>query len=48
LPEAIKVPRKWLSPYQNELIQNLNKDKFIDSQKLIPNLNDKERYVLHY
>jgi len=40
-PEAITVPKQWLSDYQRG-------GKFTECMKLIPNLRKKERYVIHY
>ena len=42
-PEKIKVDPSWLSTYQKSF-DNENPEVY----KLIPNLKDKERYVLHY
>ena len=46
-PETTQVPEEWYSPYQRSLARelNLSKDK---TEKLIPTLNDKTNYVLHY
>jgi len=45
--ESLEVPREWVSPYTEELIQRKG-DKYLSMKKLIPNLHDKKKYVLHY
>jgi hypothetical protein len=45
-PERLVVPKSWMSEYQQGLL-----DAGVAStevEKLVPNLRDKERYVLHY
>ena len=44
-PDKIKVKKEWLSDYQKEL---LGKDNILNVEKLVPNLMDKEKYVVHY
>ena len=46
-PETTQVPEEWYSSYQRSLARelNLSNDK---TEKLIPTLNDKPNYVLHY
>ena len=44
-PEKLKVKKEWLSEYQVGLIEN---NSALNVEKLVPNLFDKERYVLHY
>jgi hypothetical protein len=46
-PEAMSVPESWISDYQRALVNELG-GKFTDCVKLVPNLHNKERYVLHY
>src|SRR5207247_10691430 len=45
--ESLEVPREWVSPYTKELIQRKG-GKHLSVKKLIPNLYDKKKYVLHY
>ena len=45
--ESLEVPREWVSPYTEELIQRKG-GKHLSVKKLIPNLYDKKKYVLHY
>ena len=42
-PEKLKVPYEWMSPYQKSLAT-----PDVTAEKLIPNLRNKEKYVLHY
>ena len=44
-PEKLSVKEEWLSPYQTELLENKS---MINISKLVPNLMDKKRYVVHY
>lgn len=44
-PEKLKVKMEWLSEYQQELVEN---NSVLNVEKLVPNLYDKEKYVLHY
>ncbi|KAK3731226.1 hypothetical protein QZH41_004694 [Actinostola sp. cb2023] len=46
-PERQKVPQDWLSPYCHQLIEDLELN-FTPTEKLVPNLNDKTHYILHY
>ncbi|KAK3720534.1 hypothetical protein QZH41_001987 [Actinostola sp. cb2023] len=46
-PERQKVPQDWLSPYCHQLIEELELN-FTPTEKLVPNLNDKTHYILHY
>lgn len=46
-PETMKVPESWLSDYQRTLLEKLG-TKYNECNKLVPNLCDKERYVVHY
>ena len=44
-PEKLSVKEEWLSPYQTELLENKS---MINISKLVPNLMDKKKYVVHY
>ena len=46
-PETMVVPKAWISDYQRTLVYELG-GKFTECEKLVPNLHNKERYVLHY
>ena len=46
-PEKLKVKAEWMSPYQMDLIRQLNVAG-TEVEKLVPNLRPKARYVLHY
>ena len=46
-PEKMKVTKSMMSPYQHRLIDELGITSF-ETEKLVPNLMDKSRYVLHY
>ena len=46
-PEKLKVPHDWLSPYCQQLMEDLQMN-FTPTDKLVPNLNDKHHYILHY
>ncbi|CAG2200908.1 unnamed protein product [Mytilus edulis] len=46
-PEKIKVTNDMLSPYAEKLLDDLNL-KGTSTEKLIPNLHPKEKYVVHY
>src|SRR6185437_7179304 len=43
----MKVKKEWLSPKQQELIQRSGQ-RYVPTEKLIPNLFDKDEYVIHY
>ena len=43
-PEKISVKKEWLSEYQTELLENKS---IINISKLVPNLMDKKKYVVH-
>ena len=45
--ERMKVKKEWLSPKQQELIQHSGQ-RYVPTEKLIPNLFDKDKYVVHY
>ena len=44
-PEKLAVKKEWLSDYQNELLDN---NSTLNVEKLVPNLMDKKKYVVHY
>ena len=44
-PEKLAVKEEWLSEYQTELLENKSTINII---KLVPNLMDKNKYVVHY
>ena len=44
-PERLKVKKEWLSGYQTNLLED---DNILNTEKLVPNLMDKTKYVLHY
>ena len=44
-PERFKVKKEWLSGYQANLLED---DNILNTEKLVPNLMDKTKYVLHY
>lgn len=46
-PETMIVTKDMVSPYTTEL-HGICKQKMVDSQKLVPNLHDKDNYVIHY
>ena len=41
----IKSKKEWLSGYQANLLED---DNILNTEKLVPNLMDKTKYVLHY
>ena len=43
----MKVKKEWLSEKQQELIKNSGQ-RYTPTEKLIPNLFDKDEYVVHY
>ena len=45
LQKKIAEKKEWLSEYQTELLEN---NSMINMQKLVPNLMDKNYYVVHY
>src|SRR5436190_13528169 len=45
--ERMKVKKEWLSPKQQVLIQHSGQ-RYMPTEKLIPNLFDKNEYVVHY
>ncbi len=46
-PEKVKVTEDMLSPYAKKLLEDLDL-KGTSTEKLIPNLNSKKKYVVHY
>ena len=46
-PEKLTITKDQMSPYQNRLIDELSITSF-ETEKLVPNLMNKSRYVLHY
>ncbi|XP_071152225.1 uncharacterized protein [Mytilus edulis] len=46
-PEKLKVTNDMLSPYAEKLLDDLNL-KGTSTEKLIPNLHPKQKYVVHY
>ena len=46
-PERMTVDSSKMSPYQQQLLQDLGLSSS-SCEKLVPNLFDKERYVIHY
>ena len=46
-PEKVKVTEDMLSPYANKLLEDLDL-KGTSTEKLIPILNSKKKYVVHY
>ena len=47
VPEKMKVTNSMMSPYQQKLIDELSITSF-ETEKLVPNLMNKSRYVLHH
>src|ERR1043165_8828069 len=45
--ESLEVPREWVGEYTEDLIKK-NGGKYLNVKKLVPNLNDKKKYVIHY
>ena len=44
-PEKLLVEKEWLSDYHTELLDNKS---MLNVTKLVPNLMDKKKYVVHY
>ena len=44
-PERLKVKNEWLFGYQTNLLED---DNILNTEKLVPNLMVKTKYVLHY
>ncbi|XP_046841791.1 uncharacterized protein LOC124435903 [Xenia sp. Carnegie-2017] len=47
-PEHLKVDNAWMSDYQKNLFKQMYGGASHEVEKLVPNLRDKSRYVLHY
>ena len=47
-PEKMKISNKMLSPYLKQLLKKYNIKHNNQTEKLIPNLGDKTKYVVHY
>ncbi|RGB28714.1 hypothetical protein C1646_818951 [Rhizophagus diaphanus] len=51
LPPAVKnvaVGKDWLSPYNKELVNNLDGGCFFKTEKLVPHFGSRKDYVIHY
>ncbi|GES97928.1 hypothetical protein GLOIN_2v1475812 [Rhizophagus clarus] len=51
LPPAVKnvaVGKDWLSPYNKELVNNLDGGRFSKTEKLVPHLGPRKDYIIHY
>src|SRR5436305_5088293 len=46
--ENVTVEKNWLSPYNTELVNNLNGGRFSKTEKLVPHLGPRKDYVIHY
>ena len=46
-PERMRAKKEWLSKKQQELIKRSGQ-RYTPTDKLIPNLYDKDEYVIHY
>ena len=46
-PEKLTVSQEMMSPYQTDLVHQLNSSG-LEAEKLVPNLMNKTRYVVHY
>lgn len=47
-PETKEVSTEELSPFTRELAKELSLAKQASNKKLVPNLNNKQKYVVHY
>ena len=45
-PERVTIPKEWMSEYEHNLLGAGVAPTEVE--KLVPNLRDKERYVVHY
>ena len=46
--ENVAVGKDWLSPYNEELVNNLDGGRFSKSEKLVSHLGSRKDYVIHY
>ena len=46
--ENIAVGKDWLSPYNAELVEDIDDGRFAKTEKLIPHLGKRNYYVIHY
>ncbi|XP_054723117.1 uncharacterized protein LOC129233064, partial [Uloborus diversus] len=46
-PESLKISEDMLSPTAKKIMETTHMVKFHESQKLVPNLRNKERYVIY-
>ncbi|GBB99512.1 hypothetical protein RclHR1_35430001, partial [Rhizophagus clarus] len=46
--ENVAVGKDWLSPYNEELVNNLDGGRFSKTEKLVPHLSLRKDYVIHY
>jgi hypothetical protein len=46
--ENVAVEKNWLSPYNTELVNNLDGGRFSKTEKLVPHLGPRKDYVIHY
>jgi hypothetical protein len=46
-PERLSPPEEWLSPYARSVL-SLTNSKYTPCEKLVPNLNNKTKYWIHY
>ncbi|GBC01664.1 hypothetical protein RclHR1_42870001, partial [Rhizophagus clarus] len=44
----VAVEKDWLSPYNEELVNNLDGGHFSKTEKLVPHLSLRKDYVIHY
>ena len=44
-PEKLSIKQEWLSPYQADFLENKS---MISCSKLVPNVMDKKKYVVHH
>src|SRR5437764_4677669 len=46
--ENVAVEKDWLSPYNEELVNNLDGGRFSKTEKLVPHLGPRKDYIIHY
>ena len=46
--ENVAVGKNWLSPYNDELVNNLDGGRFSTTEKLVSHLSLRKDYVIHY